>query len=204
LGVHASEEYKFIIIASPVASYYKEGLNPVKILVSHEYVRAVKGGLGGAKTAANYAASLLAGKKAKELGFSQVLWLDGVERRYIDEVGAMNIVFVIDGEIITPPIEQGSILPGVTRDTVLTLAREWNLKVTERRITIDEVYAAAENGKLNEVFGTGTSAVISPVGLLSYMGKEIIINDGKIGALAQRFYDAIQDIQFGLAEDVHH
>ncbi len=201
LGVHASPDYKLIIMTSPVASYYAEGLNPVKILVSSEYVRAVRGGLGSAKTAANYAASLYAGKVAKERGFSQVLWLDGVTRDFVDEVGAMNIMFVIDNEIITPSLDQGSILAGVTRDSVLHIARDWGMKVSERRISIDEVIEAHKRGKLQEVFGTGTAAVISPVGMLQYKDNEMVINNGKIGPLAQKFYDTITGIQYGEIED---
>ncbi|MGE5478909.1 MAG: branched-chain amino acid aminotransferase [Chloroflexota bacterium] len=203
LGVHASPEYKLIIMTSPVASYYAEGLNPVKIRVADDYVRAVRGGLGSAKTAANYAASLLAGSKAKEQGYAQVLWLDGVNHSFVDEVGAMNIVFVINGEIITPSLDQGTILAGVTRDTVLTLARDWGMKVSERQITIDEVLTAHSNGTLDEVFGTGTAAVISPVGMLDYKGNQLIINDQKIGRLAQKFYDHITGIQYGEIEDTH-
>ncbi len=201
LGVHASDSYRFIIICSPVASYYAEGLSPVKIKVADEYVRAVRGGLGSAKTAANYAASLYAAKKAKEDGFAQVLWLDAVTRDFVDEVGAMNIMFVIDGEIITPPLSQGTILAGVTRDSVLTLARDWGMKVSERALTIDEVFDAYKTGKLQEVFGTGTAAVISPVGMLQYKGEDIVINDNKIGPISQRLYDTITGIQYGEIED---
>jgi branched-chain amino acid aminotransferase len=179
-------------------------LNPVKIIVETERVRAVQGGLGSAKTAANYAASLLAGQKAHKKGFSQVLWLDGVHRKYIDEVGAMNIVFVINNEIVTPSLDKGNILAGVTRNTVITLAKDWKMKVSEREISIDEVVEAHKNGSLKEVFGTGTAAVISPVGMLDYKGKEMIINDMKIGSVAQRMYDTITGIQYGEMEDKHH
>ena len=201
LGVAASSNYKLIVITSPVASYYAEGLNPVKILVETEHVRAVQGGLGAAKTAANYAASMLAGLNAHKKGFSQVLWLDGVHRKYIDEVGAMNIMFVINDELIPPSLAKGNILAGVTRDTALVLAKEWGMKVTERDITIDEVCDAHKNGKLQEVFGTGTAAVISPVGLLQYKGIDMIINNGKIGKYAQKLYDTITGIQYGEIED---
>ena len=204
LGVSASDTYKFVIITSPVASYYAEGLNPVKIIVETERVRAVQGGLGSAKTAANYAASLLAGQKAHKKGFSQVLWLDGVHRKYIDEVGAMNIVFVINNEIVTPSLDKGNILAGVTRNTVITLAKDWKMNVSEREISIDEVIESHKNGSLKEVFGTGTAAVISPVGMLDYKGKEMIINDMKIGKIAQRMYDTITGIQYGEMEDIHH
>ena len=203
LGVQASESYILCIMTSPVSSYYPEGLNPVKILIADDYVRAVRGGLGSAKTAANYAASLLAGKKAKEKGFSQVLWLDGVSREFVDEVGAMNIMFVIDNELVTPPLTQDSILAGVTRDTVLTLAKEWGMKVSERSITMKDVYAANKAGTLQEVFGTGTAAVISPVGLLHYKDEDIIINGNKIGPIAQKMYDYITSIYYGETEDTH-
>jgi branched-chain amino acid aminotransferase len=201
LGVHSSETYKLIIMTSPVGSYYAEGMKPIKIKVADEYVRAVRGGLGRAKTAGNYAASLLAGTEAKKEGFAQVLWLDGVERKYVDEVGAMNIMFVIGDELITPTLDQESILPGITRDSVLTLARDMGLKVTERKIAIDEVIEAHKNGTLKEVFGTGTAAVISPVGSLTYKNEEYIINNNEIGELSQKFYDTLTGIQFGTVED---
>ena len=204
LGVHASNIYRMIIMTSPVASYYKEGLNPVKILVADEYTRAVRGGLGSAKTAANYAASLLAGTQAQKDGYSQVLWLDAVTRDFIDEVGAMNIIFVINDELITPSLEQGTILAGVTRDTVLTLAKEWGMKVCERQVSMDEIIESYKNGKLQEVFGTGTAAVISPVGTLTFKGEDMLINGGKIGPVAQKLYDTITGIQFGEIEDTHN
>lgn len=201
LGVHPSKDYRLMIMTSPVASYYPEGLNPVRILISTKYVRAVPGGTGSAKTAANYAASLLAGKEAKEQGFSQVLWLDGVNRTLVDEVGAMNIMFVINDELITPSLESGTILAGITRDSVLKIAFDHGLKVSERAITIDEVLEANKKGTLQECFGTGTAAVISPVGLLSYNNEEIVINDMKIGPIAQMFYDKITGIQYGELDD---
>ncbi|HEY5533588.1 MAG TPA: branched-chain amino acid aminotransferase [Ignavibacteria bacterium] len=201
LGVSASDTYKFVIITSPVASYYAEGLNPIKIIVETEKVRAVEGGLGSAKTAANYAASLFAGQRAHKKGFSQVLWLDGVHRKYVDEVGAMNIMFVINDELVTPSLEKGNILAGVTRNSVLKLAKNWNYKVSERQISIDEVIESHKNGKLKEIFGTGTAAVISPVGLLSYKEKEMVINDMRIGPIAQKMYDTITGIQYGELED---
>jgi branched-chain amino acid aminotransferase len=200
LGVRASHTYRFFIILCPVGAYYPEGFNPVKILVEQEHVRAVPGGTGEAKTLGNYAASLLAGQKAHDAGFTQVLWLDGVERKYIEEVGAMNIFFVIDGEIITPAL-QGSILPGITRDTVLQLGRMWGLNVSERRISIDEVLKAQGTGKLQEVFGSGTAAVISPVGQIKYADRLTTVGNGQVGPLAKRFYKAITDIQYGRAED---
>lgn len=203
LGVTAASEYHLIVMTSPVASYYAAGLNPVKIMVSTDHVRAVQGGVGAAKTAANYAASLWAGMDAHKRGFAQVLWLDGVNRKDIDEVGAMNIMFVIDDELITPSLSKGTVLAGVTRNTVLTLAKEWGMKVSERNISIDEVADAHANGRVKEVFGTGTAAVISPVGMLEYKGKEMIFNDMKIGAVAQKFYDTITSIQYGEVEDTH-
>jgi branched-chain amino acid aminotransferase len=201
LGVHASDEYKLIVMTSPVASYYKEGLNPIKILVEDQYVRAVEGGLGTAKTAANYAASLKAGEEAKKKGYAQVLWLDAITRGMIDEVGAMNIMFVIGDELVTPPLDKGTILAGVTRNSVLHLAEEWGMKVSEREIKIDELVDYAHKGQLKEAFGTGTAAVISPVGLFHYRGEDIIINDQKIGPVAQKFYDTITGIQYGEVED---
>jgi branched-chain amino acid aminotransferase len=201
LGVHASTDYKLIIMTSPVASYYAAGLNPVKILVEDKYVRAAKGGLGSAKTAANYAASLYANMKAAEKGFAQVLWLDAITHDLVNEVGAMNIMFVIDNELITPSLESGTILPGVTRATVIELAKEWGMEVTERGLSITEVIEAHQTGRLKEVFGTGTAAVISPVGLLAYKDKEFVINNMEIGPIAQKFYDTITGIHYGEIED---
>ena len=200
LGVRASKEYLFCVILSPVGAYYPEGINPVKIYVEDEYVRAVKGGIGFAKTGGNYAASLRAQVKAKEMGYTQVLWLDGVERKYIDEVGTMNVFFVIDGEVVTPALE-GSILPGVTRDSAIALLRSWGLTVNERKISIDEVFSAAQRGKLEEAFGTGTAAVISPIGELYGEGKTHVIHEGKIGPLSQKLYDTLTGIQYGKLED---
>ena len=200
LGVRASNTYKFMIILSPVGAYYKEGLNPVKICVEKNYVRAVKGGIGFAKTPGNYAASLKAQCEAKEKGYTQVLWLDGVEKKYIEEVGTMNIFFKIDGEVITPALN-GSILAGITRDSSIDVLRSWGIKVSERKISIDEVYKAHAEGKLEEVFGTGTAAVISPVGELNYDGDAITVNDGKIGEISQKLYDTITGIQNGKIED---
>lgn len=200
LGVRPSQEYMFMIILCPVGAYYPEGINPVRIWVENEYVRAVKGGVGFAKTGGNYAASLKAQMKAKERGYTQVLWLDGVERKYVEEVGTMNVFFKINGEIITPSLE-GSILPGVTRDSVIELLNSWDIPVTERKISIQEVYEAYEKGDLEEMFGTGTAAVISPIGELNWDGKIIKINDGKIGELSQKIYDTVTGIQTGKLED---
>lgn len=200
LGVRAAKSYKFIIILSPVGAYYKEGINPVKIWVETEYVRAVKGGVGFTKTGANYASSLKAQMKAKEKGYTQVLWLDGIERKYVEEVGTMNVFFKINGEVITPSLE-GSILSGVTRASVIELLKTWGNTVVERRITIDEVYKAGEEGKLEEVFGTGTAAVISPVGVLDWNGHILNINNGKIGKMAEKLYDTITGVQSGKIKD---
>ncbi|HAO20562.1 MAG: branched chain amino acid aminotransferase [Desulfobacteraceae bacterium IS3] len=200
LGVRASYTYRFFIILCPVGAYYAEGFNPVKILVTKEHVRAVRGGIGEAKTPGNYAASLLAGEKAHKAGYTQVLWLDGVEQKYIEEVGSMNIFFVIDNEVVTPMLN-GSILPGITRDSVIKLAQKWNLRVAERKISIDELVNAHASGKLQEVFGSGTAAVISPVGELKYGDKVLKIGDGKVGPMAQKFFKAITDIQYGKVKD---
>jgi len=199
LGVRASFTYRFFIILSPVGAYYAEGFNPVKIMVTKEHVRAVRGGVGDTKTLGNYAASLLAGDKAHKAGYTQVLWLDGVEQKYVEEVGAMNIFFVIDDELVTPELS-GSILPGITRDSVLALGRSWGMKVSERKISIDEVVAAHASGHLKEIFGSGTAAVISPVGELKYEDTVITVGDGQVGPLAHKFFDAIQDIQYGAIE----
>lgn len=200
LGVRPSKTYIFFIILSPVGAYYPEGFNPVKILVEDTYVRSVRGGMGEAKTGGNYAASLLAGEEAHRKGYSQVLWLDGVERRYIEEVGSMNIAFMIDDALVTPDLN-GNILAGITRDTVLRLATDWGIPVVERPITIDEVLTAASNGHLQEVFGTGTAAVISPVSELAYKDHTVTINNGQVGPVAQRLFDEISGIQRGLKPD---
>ena len=200
LGVRASNTYRYFVILSPVGAYYPEGFNPVKILVTPDYVRAVRGGVGEAKTPGNYAASLLAGEQAHQEGYTQVLWLDGKEQKYVEEVGSMNIFFVIDGELITPSLN-GSILPGITRQSVLALADHWGMKTVERQISIDEVFAAHRESKLEEMFGSGTAAVISPVGELKYGDQVIHIADGKVGPVAQRFFDAIMGIQYGREPD---
>jgi branched-chain amino acid aminotransferase len=200
LGVRPAKRYLYYVILSPVGAYYAEGMNPVKILVADRFVRAVEGGVGEAKTSGNYAASLYAAEEAHNAGFTQVLWLDGVHRRYIDEVGTMNIMLRIGDEVITPPLN-GAILPGVTRDSALHLLREWGLKVSERPISIDEVVEAADKGTLREVWGTGTAAVISPVGELAYKDRRIPVGGGQIGDLTKRLYDAIVAIQYGMARD---
>ena len=200
LGLRASHTYRYFIILSPVGAYYPEGFNPVKILVTSEYVRAVRGGIGEAKTAGNYAASFLAEELAHAAGYTQVLWLDGVEQKYLEEVGSMNIFFVIDNEIVTPELN-GSILPGITRKSVIALAEHWNEKVSERKIGIDELMQAHAAGRLKEVFGAGTAAVISPVGQIKYKDQIITINNNQTGPIAQKYYKAITDIQYGRAED---
>lgn len=200
LGVAPSKTYMFIIILSPSGAYYESGLQPVSIWIEDDYVRAVKGGMGFAKTGGNYAASLIAQVKAHDEGFSQVLWLDGVERKYIEEVGAMNIFFKIDGKIVTPELS-GSILPGITRNSVIELCKSWGLTVEERKISVDELIEAQKNGSLEEAFGTGTAAVISPVGKLRFMDDVMTINSGGIGDISQKLYDTVTGIQLGKLED---
>ena len=200
LGVHTVHHSTFMIILSPVGSYYKEGLNPVKILIETEDVRAVRGGTGFAKCGGNYAASSRAGKKAEEKGYSQVLWLDGVERKYIEEVGAMNVMFKINGEVITPAL-LGSILPGITRKSCLDVLRKEGIKATERKLSLEELTTAVENGTLEEAWGCGTAAVISPIGLIEVNGKKYEINNGKIGPVSQMLYDKITGIQTGKLAD---
>jgi len=200
IGVRASNKYYFYILLCPVGPYYKEGFKPTKIYVSDEHVRAVKGGVGHVKAACNYAPSLFTFELAKKHGCSQVLWLDGCEHKYIEEVGTSNIFFRIDDELITPPLE-GSILPGITRDSVIKLANMWGVTVVERRISIDEVLEASQNGRLTEAFGTGTAAVISPVGELRYKEETYLINGGKTGELSSRLFSGLQAIQKGEAED---
>jgi branched-chain amino acid aminotransferase len=202
LGVRPSETYQFIVITSPVGSYYPEGINPVKIFVEEKYVRSVRGGVGFAKTVGNYAASLKAQMESKEKGFSQVLWLDAIERKYVEEVGTMNVFFVIDGQILTPSLADGSILPGITRDSCIELLKHWGYRVTERKISMDEILTAHANGKLDEVFGTGTAAVISPIGELYYQDKAYPIHDNQMGTLAKKLYQTITSIQYGQEEDV--
>ena len=203
LGVHPSNSYLYYVILSPVGAYYKEGLNPVRILVSEDYVRAVPGGLGSAKTAGNYAASLAAARDAERAGFTQVLYLDGRQREFLDEVGTMNIMLRIGDRVLTPPLSSGSILAGVTRDSVLKLLADWGVAAEERPVSIHEVVDAHRKGELLEMWGTGTAAVISPVGELGYGGERMIINRGKIGDLTQRLYDTVTAIQYGETNDKH-
>ena len=200
LGVRPANEYLLFIIIGPVGAYYKEGLNPVKIWVEDKYVRAAVGGTGAYKAAGNYAASLLAAEEAKAKGFTQVLWLDAAERKYVEEVGTMNMFFVIDDEVIGAPLT-GSILPGITRDSVIQLVKDWGISLSERFLSIDEVISAAKDGRLQEAFGTGTAAVISPVGQITYKGEDHIVAGGKMGELSQRLYNEIVGIQYGEKED---
>lgn len=202
LGVHPAKKYLYYIICSPSGSYYKNGLEPIRIHIEDRYVRAVKGGTGAAKTGGNYAASLKGMVEAQAKGFDQVLWLDGRENKYVEEVGAMNMIFVIDGKIVTAQLE-GNILPGITRKSVLQLARDFGMEVEERRISVAELFEAHEQGRLTEAFGTGTAAVISPVGELAYRGRNIILNESKIGPISQKMYDTLVGIQRGLRPDPH-
>ncbi len=200
LGVRPSFTYKFMIILSPVGAYYASGLNPVKIWIEDEYVRAVKGGIGEAKTGGNYVASLAAQNKAHDEGYSQVLWLDGIERKYVEEVGAMNIFFKIGDKVVTPALS-GSILPGVTRASCIELIKSWGMEVEERKISVDELVGAAKDGSLKECWGSGTAAVISPVGTLRFGDDVMTIGDGSIGEVSQKLYDTVTGIQIGKVED---
>ncbi len=202
LGVHAVHNATYIIIASPVGSYYKEGINPVKIMIETEDVRAVRGGTGEAKCGGNYAASNRAGKRAEEKGYSQVLWLDGVHRKYIEEVGAMNVMFKIKGEIVTPALS-GSILPGITRKSIIEVLKGKGYTVSERLLSIDELTAAMADGTLEEAWGCGTAAVVSPIGELAYDGKQYAVNGGQIGEVTQMLYDTLTGIQWGKVEDTY-
>ena len=200
LGVHAVHNATYVIIASPVGSYYKEGINPVKIMIETEDVRAVRGGTGEAKCGGNYAASNRAGKRAEQKGYSQVLWLDGVHRKYIEEVGAMNVMFKIGGEIVTPALS-GSILPGITRKSMIEVLTGKGSTVSERLLSIDELKEAMANGTLEEAWGCGTAAVVSPIGELSYDGVQYPVNGGAIGEVTQMLYDTLTGIQWGKIDD---
>lgn len=200
LGVRPSDTYKFFIICSPSGLYYEEGLEPVKIYVEDKYVRAVRGGMGFTKAAGNYAVSIKAQVIAHDKGYSQVLWLDGVEQKYIEEVGAMNIFFKVNGEVITPMLN-GSILGGITRMSVIEMLKKWGVPVSERRISIEELYEAYQKGQFEECFGTGTAAVISPVGTLKWQDHIMEIGGGKIGEITQKLYDTITGIQTGKIKD---
>ncbi|MCM3109499.1 branched-chain amino acid aminotransferase [Lederbergia lenta] len=200
LGVAPSKKYRFMIILSPVGAYYKEGINPVKIAVEQDYVRAVAGGTGNAKTAGNYAGALKAQEAADKEGYAQVLWLDGKEKKYIEEVGSMNVFFKINGEVVTPALN-GSILEGITRKSVIELLNHWNIPVVEKKISMEDIFRAYNDGLLEEAFGTGTAAVISPIGELFWRGEKLVINNAETGALAKRIYDSLTGIQTGVAED---
>ncbi len=200
LGVHAAHDYLFCIICCPVGAYYAEGINPVRIYVENEDVRAVRGGTGYTKCGGNYAASIRAGERAEEQGYAQVLWLDGVHRKYIEEVGSMNVLFKIDGKVITPALT-GSVLPGITRKSCLELLKSWGIPVEERLITAEELFDAAESGKLEEAFGSGTAAVVSPIGEMGWGEKHVVVNGGKIGPLTQKLYDTLTAIQWGTQPD---
>lgn len=202
LGVHPAKHFLYVIICSPSGAYYKNGMQPLRIHIEDYYVRAVKGGIGSAKTGGNYAASLKATFDAAEKGFDQVLWLDGRENKYVEEVGAMNMMFVIDGKIVTAPLE-GSILAGVTRKSILQLAQDKGYQTEERRISVQELFDAYERGGLTEAFGTGTAAVISPVGEMEYQGKSMVLNDHKIGNISQEMYDTLVGIQRGDLPDIY-
>lgn len=194
LGVHPSSKYIFAVILSPVGSYYSGGLKPTKIMIEDKYTRAAIGGTGEAKCIGNYAASLLGGEKAKQMGYDQCLWLDAESKKYVEEVGSMNIFFVIDGTVVTPMLD-GSILPGITRNSALQVLRKAGYKVEERRLSVEEIFQASNDGKLDEAFGTGTAAVISPVGTIFYKGESVVINDNKMGKITEWLYDNITGIQ---------
>lgn len=200
VGLHASGNFKFVVILCPVGNYYPEGVNPVKIYVEDQLVRASKGGTGFTKCGGNYAASMLAQVQAQEKGYTQVLWLDGEKRKYVEEVGSMNALFKIDGKIYTSPID-GTVLPGVTRDSCIKLLKEWGYEVAEEHFSIDFLMEAGRTGKLEEAFGTGTAAVISPIGELFYKGETVIINNFKTGKVTQKLYDTLTDIQWGKTKD---
>ncbi|MDR1608852.1 MAG: branched-chain amino acid aminotransferase [Deltaproteobacteria bacterium] len=201
LGVRPAAEYLFMIITGPVGPYYKEGFAPIKIYVESHYTRSAPGGLGAVKAGASYASSLLATEKAAQKGFTQLLWLDSVHHRYIEEVGSMNMFFVLDGRIVTSPLAGGTILPGLTRASVLTVAEKLGIPAEERLIDIDELITAQETGRLTEAFGSGTAAVISPVGLLSYQDHDYVVNNGQVGRITQTLYDELVSVQYGLKPD---
>ena len=206
LGVHASKSYLYYIICSPSGAYYKAGLAPIRIRVEDRYVRAVRGGTGFAKTGGNYACSILAGAEAAKEGYSQVLWLDGEHMKHVQEVGAMNMMFLIDGKLVTAPLED-TILPGITRRSVMTLAREMGIEVEERPLSVEELIEAGDSGKLTEAFGTGTAAVVSPVGELAYRDKHIYLGDKSvnngIGELTMKLYNTLTGLQWGRIPDTH-
>lgn len=202
LGVHPSDHYYFFVILSPVGAYYASGFNPIKLLVEDRYVRATPGGTGEAKTGGNYASSLKAGLEAKEKGYDQVLWLDGVHKRYIEEVGAMNMFFAYEDRIVTAPLD-GSILHGITRDSVLTLASSFGITVEERKIDVVDLMNDIRSRKIKEAFGSGTAAVVTPVGDICYKNENLRVDDGKVGKLTQKLYDTLAGIQTGKIADTH-
>jgi len=200
LGIRPAKEYLFFIVLGPVGAYYPEGFNPTKIYVSDHYVRAIRGGVGEAKTSGNYGATLYVSREASQKGYTQVLWLDAIERKYVEEVGTSNIFFFINDELVTPPLG-GTILPGITRDSVLQLASHWGINAVERPISIVEVVEGCKSGSLKEMFATGTAAVISPVGLVCYKGEDVQVADSQTGELSRKLYDEITGIQYGRRED---
>jgi branched-chain amino acid aminotransferase len=200
IAARAADEYQYFVITSPVAAYYKEGFNPVSLTTSEKFVRAVEGGTGEAKAAGNYGGSFYPAQKAQKEGYTQILWLDANEKKYVEEVGTMNIFFMIGDKLVTPNLG-GTVLPGITRRSVIALAKKWDVEVEERRISIDEVFESRENGTLKEVFGSGTAAVISPVGLIHHQGKTITLDQEKIGPFAKKMYDTITGIQYGKQDD---
>jgi branched-chain amino acid aminotransferase len=201
LGVHPSREYLFFIVVGPVGAYYPEGFGPTKIYVSEEYVRSVRGGTGSCKAAGNYAASLYASRIASDMGYTQVLWLDAIERKYVEEVGTSNVFFLIADELITPPLTGGAILAGITRDSVIQMAKSWGIAITERQLAMDEILEASAQGRLQEAFASGTAAIVSPIGHFFYKGREHAVNGGKTGHLTERLYNEILQIQYGEKED---
>jgi branched-chain amino acid aminotransferase len=201
LGVHPSREYLFFIVVGPVGAYYPEGFGPTKIYVSEEYVRSVRGGTGSCKAAGNYAASLYASRIASDMGYTQVLWLDAIERRYVEEVGTSNVFFLIADELITPPLTGGAILGGITRDSVIQMAKSWGITVVERQLAMDEILEASAQGRLQEAFASGTAAIISPIGHFFYKNREHAVNGGKTGTLTEKLYNEILQIQYGEKED---
>ena len=201
LGVHPSKSYKFMIITCPVGAYYAEGIKPVKIFVEREYVRAVKGGTGFAKVGGNYRGGMRASQDAIRYNCKDVLWLDAAEHKYVEEIGTSNAFFVIGDEVITAPLDSGTILPGITRNSVIQLLNKWGIKVSERKLSIDEIAAASGDGTLKEIFASGTAAVISPIGWLNIKGEDMQVADGKVGPIAQRLYDKLYGIQTGIVAD---
>ncbi|UCH92392.1 MAG: branched-chain amino acid aminotransferase [Candidatus Aminicenantes bacterium] len=203
LGVKPSSQYLFFIILSPVGPYYSTGFNPVSLWVSKEYCRAGEGGTGDAKAGGNYGASMAATREAHEKGFNQVLWLDAKEHRFVEEVGAMNIFFIMDNQLVTPPLT-GTILPGITRQSLMEMAPGMEIEPIEKKVTIDEVVEGIESGRVTEVFGSGTAAVISPVGRINYNNKEYVLNNNQTGPWAQKFFDTLTGIQYGEIEDKYN